>query len=582
MATSPVQRWIEPFSAYAEAAWAKTRQHLSTEWSGLWLHRTMLDRPAATSLGHQPRDFRPTQAWVGQAMLNGRIELANVTLDTGPHGDPWDMPSPSRRFAVALHRFDWLPHLLTQGETGAREGLRLFIAWRAVFEPITPFVWSPETLERRVFNLACGARPMADAGSEMEGRMLAVLLARQARRLAEMYGPESRELERLTAAAVAGTALADPAGGHLLSQVMPRLVKLLDHVVLPDGGVKSRCPEQSLELLLDLLTLDDGLALRGQGPPPELSRAIDHLMTAVRFFQLNDGRLAAFQGGEAASAERIAAALAHDSQDTPAYRFAPHTGYQRMTSKLIDVMVDTGPPAVGPWSVAACAQPLALEVVCDGDRLITNCGWTPENGASPAFRTTAAGSTASLGDQSCGLPVHGFVAEGLGPRLMHGATVVHVERNESDQAVWLDLRHDAWEDRFHITHERRLFLEIGTEELRGEDRFEPAADTAHRRNVRYTVRFHLAADVQASLARDGRSVMLRGPSDKGWWLRNDAADVALESSVQFVDGAPKRTLQVVLTGAVPTVGDGARVRWKLTRVKSAAETIQRTIDETAE
>ena len=81
----------------------------------------------------------------------------------------------------------------------------------------------------------------------------------------------------------------------------------------------------------------------------------------------------------------------------------------------------------------------------------------------------------------------------------------------------------------------------------------------------YAVRFHLHPDVQVSLARDKRSVLLRGPSDRGWWFRNDATEVTLEPSVVFHHGLPRRTAQIVLRGQVGA--DGARVRWKLAPIE---------------
>ena len=39
-----------------------------------------------------------------------------------------------------------------------------------------------------------------------------------------------------------------------------------------------------------------------------------------------------------------------------------------------------------------------------------------------------------------------------------------------------------------------------------------------RRYVPFAVRFHLAPDVSASVARDKRSVLLRAGSEAGWWL----------------------------------------------------------------
>jgi uncharacterized heparinase superfamily protein len=70
-------------------------------------------------------------------------------------------------------------------------------------------------------------------------------------------------------------------------------------MVLADGGHATRSPEAGIELLFDLLTLDDALGQRGRPSPEALSRAIDRLSTAARFFTLGDGHLAAFHGGEA-------------------------------------------------------------------------------------------------------------------------------------------------------------------------------------------------------------------------------------------------------------------------------------------
>src|SRR5581483_3531621 len=170
----------------------------------------------------------------------------------------------------------------------------------------------------------------------------------------------------LAAAGVAGAALAGSAGDQLVTRARARIAAALDLAVLADGGHASRSPQAGLELLFDLLVLDDALAQRGRAPPPSLSRAIDRLTAGLRLFTLADGALACFQGGERVHAERVAAARAHDEapKDAPPPREAPHTGYQRMDSPTIQVIVDSGAPAIGGWSLTACGQPLALEVVC--------------------------------------------------------------------------------------------------------------------------------------------------------------------------------------------------------------------------
>ncbi|MDB5424771.1 MAG: hypothetical protein JWQ29_2187, partial [Phenylobacterium sp.] len=198
---------------------------------------------------------------------------------------------------------------------------------------------------------------------------------------------------------LAGAALSGKAGDRLLARALSRLVQTLPATVSPDGGHASRSPQAALELLFDLLTLDDALVQRGMAAPDEVMRALDRLTAAVRFFTLADGRLAAFQGGEELSPAYIAAARAQDEMEVrpiPAAR----NGYHRLEARSLQVAADAGDPASGPWSVTACAQPLAIEVLAGARRLIVGNGWSPDALGPQAMRLVDAASTASLGDAS--------------------------------------------------------------------------------------------------------------------------------------------------------------------------------------
>ena len=277
-----------------------------------------------------------------------------------------------------------------------------------------------------------------------------------------------------------------------------------------------------------------------------------------------------FQGGEESTAARVAAARAHDPEagHVPPAREARHGGYQRLAGRSILAMVDAGPPAAGDFSVTACGQPAAMEILCGRDRLITNCGWSEIALGPQALRLAGGGSTAAIGDGAIGQPLGGFAGRALGARLIGGVEAVELNRRESDEGVWLEIAHGGWLAKTGLTHERRLYLDKLRDELRGEDRFIPA-EGAGAQSLPVALHFHLHPDVRASLARDQRSVLLRGPSNVGWWLRNDASEVTVEASVSFLSGAPRRTTQIVLRGRL-RADRGGRVRWKLSAMDAAA------------
>jgi uncharacterized heparinase superfamily protein len=554
-----------PPAAFAEDVIESVRRQIDRVWCAN-LPNLSLPALRADGLTAQPRDLRPLRPEAGRALMAGRFILAGVQLDVGPKGDPWSAVFPSERFEEEMHRFAWLPELMSVGPAGAREALRHFLEWRRSFSRMRGQAWSPECLELRVFHLACAARRLAEPASDAERQIIVQTLATSAARLMQIPAGPARRAERLAAACTAGTVLAGRVGDRLLMRGLPRLARQLDETVLPDGALRSRSPEQALELLFDLHTLDDGLSQRGLGPPEALSRAIDRLSGAARFFTLGDGRLASFHGGEAASSARIAAALAGEDLTAKPFAFAPYAGYHRLSGGAIEVMVDAAPPPAGGWSETACAQPLALEVLCDGHRLISNCGWSPRaSHATAALRLTSGGSTAGLAEASAGAPATGYFARTLGPRLTNGCKRVEARRNENEAGVWLELAHDGWLSEFGLVHERRLFLDLRNNELRGEDRFTPGPNGGRRRLTPFAVRFHLPPGVKVSLARDQKSVLLRGPTDRGWWLRNDAQEVSVETSVHFDEGQPRRCAQVVMKGQVDAAR-GAKLRWKLTPV----------------
>jgi uncharacterized heparinase superfamily protein len=207
-----------------------------------------------------------------------------------------------------------------------------------------------------------------------------------------------------------------------------------------------------------------------------------------------------------------------------------------------------------------------MELTAGLDRLFSNGGWSPDAAGPQAMRMSAAGVTLQVAQDSAGRPLTGFLARALGARLVGATHHVAARREENEAGGWLELSHDGWAAGFGLTHDRRLYIDKMTDEMRGEDVLTPApGKTGPREPVAFQVRFHVFADVEASLARDGRSVLLRGPSGRGWWFRNDAPSVTVEPSVLFQDGQPRRTSQVVLHADVGQ--EGARVRWKLAPVE---------------
>lgn len=541
-----------------------TRQ-MWIELYGLPGYALTLKGRTAQGFAATPRDFRPVDAAPGKMALGGKFVLAGSSLEAPAPEDPWNRPSPTRAFAVELHAFAWLPSLMLQGERGAREALRLTLAWATVFARWSPFAWDPAILARRTYNLACAARRMGHVATEAERLRLADVLGRQARQLLRPPGGAAARAERLVAAATAGCVLAGPPGAALRRRSLRALPAALGRTVGDDGGHASRSPEAGLELLLDLLTLEDALAQLSEPAPDAMRTAIRRLTAAARFHTLPDGRLITLQGGGPTTTARVAAAVAHDETGPVDAPSGVVGGVARIRSPLLTVAADVAAPARAAWSAAACAQPLALEIVCGRDRLVTGCGWTPRAADRQGLRLGPGHSTLTLGETSTGAPLGGWKGELLGHRLIGRPLHVEVHRRDGEGAVWLEAEHDGWVHDFGLLHQRRLYLDQRLDELRAEERLHPAPgqkDVVRAIAAPYAVRFQLEPGVQASLARDRRSILLRGHSGRGWWFRTDGPDVAIEPSVHIDEGLTRRSLQIVVRGSARTDSE-TKIRWKL-------------------
>lgn len=549
-----------------------TRQ-LWIELYGLPGYALTLKGRVAQGFAATPRDFRPVDPAPGKLVLGGKFLLAGASLEAAAPEDPWNRPSPTRAFAAELHAFAWLPSLMLEGERGAREALRLTLAWATVFARWSPFAWDPVLLARRTFNLACAARRMGQVATEAERLRLADILGRQARQLLRPPGGVAGKAGRLVAAAVAGCVLAGAPGAGLRRRALRALSGALARTVGEDGAHASRSPEAGLELLLDLLTLEDALAQLSEAPPEALLSAIRRLTAAARFHTLPDGRLITLQGGGPSNPARVAAAVAHDEADGAEPPVGTVGGVARIRSPLLTVAADVAAPARGAWSAAACAQPLALEIVCGRDRMVTGCGWTPRAADRQGLRLAPGHSTLTLGEASTGAPLGGWKGDLLGHRLIGRPLHLEVNRRDGEGAVWLEAEHDGWVHDFGLLHQRRLYLDQRLDEVRAEERLHPAPgqkDVIRAIAAPYAVRFQLEPGVQASLARDRRSILLRGHSGRGWWFRTDGPDVAIEPSVHIDEGLTRRSLQIVVRGSARTDSE-TKIRWKLSPAGAGGE-----------
>ena len=173
------------------------------------------------------------------------------------------------------------------------------------------------------------------------------------------------------------------------------------------------------------------------------------------------------------------------------------------------------------------------------------------------LRTTAAHSTLVLSDtNSTNISPDGSLGKGVED--------VSIERSEDNDASRITASHDGYVRTFGMVHKRSLMLGNDGKELRGADQLQPKGRKKIRDSAAYTVRFHLAPGVEATLTADGMGAILRSKGAPPWNFRCRGANLTIEESL-WIDGRgrPQRTIQLAILGEVSALG--GEIGWQFRR-----------------
>jgi uncharacterized heparinase superfamily protein len=450
------------------------------------------------------------------------------------------------------HDFAWLADLQAVRSPEAVSLARQRVAtWIATHGRWGLPAWRPDVLGRRLSRWLAAHDFLCDGADDEFTRACLAALAAQARHLGRVAGGAEADAGAFDVArGLIDCALYLPGRANRLTNALSCLGREINRQILPDGGHVQRSPALHLAVLKTLIAVRGALVADHAEVPTAVQNAIDRMTPMLRALRLGDGGLVQFNGTAAVPATMIDTVLAQAGTTGRALAAAPHSGFQRLTAARTTVVVDTGRPHSGPGGSAGT---LAFEMSSGRHRLIINCGAHPDNDAAwrDRLRGTAAHSTVIVDDRDS----TEIVPDGV----RQGPATVAVDRRQGEGNTWLDLSHDGYVSSFGLVHERRLYLASSGDDLRGEDCLVGSGGRA------FAVRFHLHPSLQASMNQARSTVLMKPPSGRGWQMQAAGGAIDLEESVTFIDGARKRTSQIVVSG--PLQGDGATIKWRFSRIR---------------
>lgn len=520
----------------------------------------------------------------GQQMLVGNFRF-NGGIIQAPDVSIWAIETDNPVILSEMHGFDWIDDLSACGTKAARIRLQGWLLdWVRHHGSGTGPGWAPDVTGRRLIRWISNGLFILSGLDKKSSRVFFRSLSRQAKYLSTCWVQAPEGLPRFEAiSGLVYVGLSLEGKTQYLKPAVRQLGRECAKRIGPDGRLKSRNPEELMEVFTLLVWAARTLEETGHKPDKRHLAAIERIAPTLRALRLGDGALARFHGGGRGQEGKLDLALAESKIKASTAKGTP-MGFTRISAGRTTVVVDCAVPPKGDVSRTAHASTLAFELSAGRRPLIVNSGPGRLFGEEwrRAARASACHSTLVLDNASSSrIAAPGYVADTFGERLQVIPREVTLQAANDVSGQYLLARHDGYVSELGLIHERRVFLNPDGREFRGEDlaksvsreqqtQFRRATSGSGLSEMEFKIHFHLHPDVAASLDMGGQAISLRLKSDEVWVFRQSGGELTLESAV-YLDQQhlmPRPTQQIVVSGKVANYE--GKVTWALVRAQDGS------------
>lgn len=532
----------------------------------LWRYNSGFSRLALKGKHPLKLVASPENPWPGSMQrgadfLDGQFSHAGFAVDVDAQ-DLWvESEVGPDAFHAWVQGFGWLadmdimadkPRARMRAETLMRSWLTYYGDWHQR-------AWRQDLIGDRILHWILHAPLILASDDTVYRSKVLNSLARQARHLERSINhapdglPRIRALVGLT---MAGILL--PFYESRYERGMSLLHKNLNRLVLADGGFKSRSVLDVLHTTKLLITLKSIIVDQNRDLPGWIQMTLDRMVPFLKAQCHGDGGFAQFHGAYESDADGLEKVfLLAEAKGSPIEN-APLTGFERVSAGKVTLIMDVGPPPPYELSEKGCVAPLSLELSDGVDRLIVNAGGNrPGWGKGGAdqhrlCRSAPYHSTLYLDELSPG-SIDGH------DRIKGGGEVSSFNRQQNDEGIWMTSDFNGHLAGDKLIQQRNLWLSAQGDDLRGEDKFQLSSDGFlagfKKPKARIAaIRFHLHPRITASLTREGKAIILRTPSGRGWLFRARGGDLQLaEGRYYNKEMKAQRSNLIILLSAGPVI-----------------------------
>lgn len=526
----------------------------------------------------RPEPPNKGDAAAGRRLLDGILLFSGRLVETD-RDHPWEISSSDPVWLGALHGHAWLDDIAAAEDPAAWALAQRWVwSWIETYHEGEGPGWQPEFVARRLTRWIAHSANLLMGQSGPWSQVFFKLLGTQLQHLNWRWHRAVRDIDKIEAlCGLLYATLCLEGEDSAADRIMADLGVWAERVILPDGGVASRSPQDLAQVLAHLAWIYDVIEELGLRAPIEVITALKRGAPALGAVRFSNGRLARFHGAEATPhlANVTLPEFCPVGVETASTNVSA-MGFARLSGGTSELILDGAAPASGLFEQTCHASAMAFELQDSGHPVIANCGPGAAFGAkfADAARRGPAHSTLEVAGRCAASLKPGKIDAPTG-RLIASGTVRAVVR-VSDQQNSIFATSTQYQQRFGLVCQRQIDMTRDGRRITGEDVIRARSPQDRDRFASafphtgppctVIARFHLHPDVMPALALSGKAVSLTLPGETTWVLRADPVAMELEPSVYFDHDrpTPRATQQIVVrTDISEYLG---RISWSLERL----------------
>ena len=425
------------------------------------------------------------------------------------------------------HSFDWLQLAKKLGGANiVSDSKKLITKWNRRKYKINSFVWKKEIIAKRIINLIYHFDFFAGSLNKIDQRKFIILIIKNylILTLKVKYSP-SKNIENIIIEK--SMLLFDLTFGKDNKDFYNKLKNNYNKNINRHSQHNSMNPVEQATYIINLFEIKNILLFYQKKVPNEIEFQIIKLISTLKNFFHLDGSLALFNGSNNSYKDNLKKLCANFPDLKTNDLKQINEGIAIFHSEDLKIFFDVAKPNINLVNEGLHAGTLSIEMSCENEKIITNCGSLKKHTKDSAdyLRYSAAHSTIIIENTN--------ISE-LGENKSYIRIPQNISFNSfsnADSHVW-EATHDGYQKKFKKIIKRKLTILKNKFIIIGEDSL--ISLNSKEKNILFNIRFHLTTNCNASLSTNKKSVLIKTKL-KNSFIFKSSEKLSIEESIVVIN-----------------------------------------------